>query len=64
VAYLIGKLKYLIPTRVITYISHAITVNKDLNIIFAVNIDCILKPDNKAKDRKINPKPKSLNTIL
>ena len=47
-----------------TYISHAIIVNKDLKTMFAVNIDCILKPDIKAKDKKINPSPKSLKTIL
>ena len=36
----------------------------DLKIMFAVNIDCILKPETRAKDKQISPRPRSLNTIL
>ena len=39
-------------------------MNVALKTKLAVNTDCILKPDAKAKDKKINPMPNNLNTTL
>tara|TARA_B100001173_G_scaffold309596_1_gene322291 strand:- start:213 stop:530 length:318 start_codon:yes stop_codon:yes gene_type:complete len=60
----VGKLKNFIPTNVTTYINHAIKVNIALKIRLAVNIDCMLRPDIRAKDKKTRPIPNILNTIL
>ena len=61
---LCGKLKYFIPNNVITKINQAINVNIALNIIFAVNTDCMLSPDTSDKERNSKPTPNNLNTIL
>ena len=63
-AYLIGKLKYFIPSNVITKMNHAINVKIALKTKFAVKTDCILKPDIKDNDKKNKPTPSNLNTIL
>ena len=39
-------------------------VNIVLKIKLAVKTDCIEKPDTKAHDKKINPRPNILKTIL
>ena len=42
----------------------AMNVKIALNNRLAVKIVCKVNPETKANDRKINPIPRSLNTIL
>ena len=62
--YLIEKLKYLIPIRVIKYINQATMVNDVFNIKFAVNIDWMLNPEIRARDKNNKPTPRILKTSL
>ena len=48
----------------ITKINQAINVNIALITKFDVKIDCMLRPDTSANERKSKPTPSNWNTIL